>query len=369
MAPGWGAESPILLPTADGASELALTDLNGDGRLDVVIAGHSSLQVLFNEDERRFEVASFPSHGEAFGLAAADLDADGFPELAVPYDFEGTVGVFAGTSRGPRFLGKWPTGVGPVSVQLRDLDGDGRLDLVVGNGSDNVVTIARSLGDGGFEARAVDGFAQPSDPAIADFDGDGAVDLVGQVHGGLAFRRGDGRGGFAAAERLALRGGLGAMTAIDLDHQGPIDLAVTSWGEGPMVLVLHDALGRRWRELSVGVEPTDVEAADLDADGHHDLVVADHRGERLHVLFNDGQGEFERRLALPTGDQAHRVAVGDLDGDGALDVVSVDLNRAQVFYGVRTGTRAANTCAPRGSACEPGLSCCAGAPCFSGACL
>ncbi|MFO0600559.1 MAG: VCBS repeat-containing protein [Myxococcaceae bacterium] len=368
IAPSWRAESPVLLPTADGASELALIDLNRDGRLDVVVAGRSSLQVLLNSGERGFELTSVPARGEPFGLAAGDLDADGWPDLAVAYDFESHVGVFRGDARGPRFQGKWPTGTGPVSVRLRDVDGDGRLDLLVGNGSDNVVTVAGALANGSFDAHPVDGFSQPSSVALADFDGDGSEDLAAQVYGGLAFRRGDGHGAFAAPERVTIRAGLGAMTPIDLDHEGPLDLAVTSWGEGPMVLVLHDSTGRRWRELKVGVEPSDVEAADVDGDGNTDLVIADHRGERVHVLFNDGHAGFERRLELPTGDQAHRVAVGDLDGDGALDVVSVDLNRAQVFYGVRAGTRAATTCAPRGSACEPGLTCCAGSPCTGGSC-
>lgn len=362
----WSAAPGVFLHTTDGARDVAMADVNRDGLLDVVIPGGASLQVLLNLGGRRFETATYPIAGEPFGIAVADLDADGWPEIAVAHDFENSVAVFAGDPRGPRPLGKWPTGSGPLSVTMRDADGDTRLDLVVGNGSDRVVTTLRTLADGGFAPTTLDGFSQPASPVVADFDGDGVVDLAGQAFGGLAFRRGDGQGGFAAAERLALRKGLGAMASLDLDHDGPLDLVAVSWGEGPMWLVFHDALGRHARELQVGVEPSDLEPADLDGDGNTDLVVADHRGQRVHVLFNDGRGTFVRRLELPTGDEASGVAVGDLDGDGALDVVSVDLNRAQVFYGERGGTRAATTCSPRGSGCEQGLSCCSGVECSGG---
>ncbi len=362
----WGADPGVFLRTTDGARDVALADVNRDGLLDVVITGRGSLQVLLNLGERRFETATYPIAGEPFGIAVADLDADGWPEVAVAHDFENAVAVFAGDPRGPRPLGKWLTGAGPLSVAMRDVDGDSLLDLVVGNGSDDVVTTLGRRTDGGFAAKTIDGFSQPASPVVADFDGDGVVDLAGQTLGGIAFRRGDGQGGFAAGERLALRSGLGAMVSLDLDHEGPLDLVAASWGQGPLWLVFHDGLGRHVREVQVGVEPSDLEPADLDGDGDTDLVVSDHRGQRVHALFNNGHGGFDQRLELPTGDEASAVAVGDLDGDGALDVVSVDLNRAQVFFGVRGGTRAARTCAPRGSACEMGLACCSGVTCVNG---
>ncbi len=126
---------------------------------------------------------------------------------------------------------------------------------------------------------------------------------------------------------LAVGEGPSAVAAADLDNDGHQDLVVVNElsqdlslfrgdGQGGMV-----SLGR----VQAGENPTDVALADLDADGAFDMVVANHETRYLTILVGDGKGAFRPApnspLTIEVSPHPHVVKASDLDGDGHLDLV------------------------------------------------
>lgn len=170
--------------------------------------------------------------------------------------------------------------------------------------------------------------------ASADLDGDGDVDVVTTGEDGTDLHRNDGRGNFwltAATVNAASGFALG-----DLDEDGFPDLVSNSIIFCCVQVQLNKGDGTFGRRTSYNVEgqPT---LADLDADGHLDVLVAGSDG--VVALFGDGTGALTRGPAISRLDYAFVPAsVADLDGDGDLDlVVSEDTDAVRVFRGDGAG--------------------------------
>ncbi|CAN5373947.1 hypothetical protein BH23GEM4_BH23GEM4_09160 [soil metagenome] len=166
--------------------------------------------------------------------------------------------------------------------------------------------------------------------AVGDFDNDGHQDLVAAGEPQLTIFRGDGRGGLVPAGRVAGGQQPDAFAIADLDDDGDLDIAVANHETHHLTILL--GVGRGGFEpasnspLSIGVRPHPhvVRAVDIDADGHIDLIVDHREGEGLLILRGLGGGGFESpgTLVEAGGDPYRGMAVGDIDGDGRLDMVT-----------------------------------------------
>jgi hypothetical protein len=324
---GDGSLGPVAYHQAAGPL-LAAADLDGDGKADVIAARGDGVAVSLGNGDgtlrapRAFEVSG--NGGFTGRVTAGDFNRDGFADVAVTCDTTAVpyVEVFLGDGHGGlRKL--WSDGLGDGSarddIAANDLDGDGILDLV--DAQSHVVLLGN--GDGTFRRVESGLLVYGNGQVLGDFDGDGKIDVVLYPRRGpsLTFVPGKGDGSFASDRKAtsAIPGGsTGAVVAADLDGDGKLDLASST--ETSFLVLFNKGNGTFAPGPPLGGVPAvkAVAAADLDGDGRIDLVAA-HAGENVStVLLNAGGGAFRPAARLPS---SGRLRVADLDGDGIPDLL------------------------------------------------
>jgi hypothetical protein len=319
------------LPLASGSFG-AFADFNGDGVLDLAVFGfdascecyRGSISVLLNAGDRSFTPAgTYRTHAGNRSLLAADLNGDHRPDL-VAFNGDsndlGSVSVLLNDGRG---------GFGEavdylethlrVTLLARDLDGDQDLDLLVHHGK---VTVLFNDGKGTFARRM--SYVAGRLLGLIDLDGDGDLDLLFQWGWDLWVGLNGGSGEFAASRIHDLPGGSGGdVLSADFNGDGRPDLAAQRSSGVSGIAVL---LGREDGELDIQWQPTPVgyqyfAAADLNGNGKVDLAAGGWENG-VAVFAGRGDGSFEPEYFTGGSRAVGRLAVGDVDGDGDIDLVS-----------------------------------------------
>jgi hypothetical protein len=228
-----------------------------------------------------------------------------------------------------------------ASIALGDLDGDGDLDLVFGNGRHfrELDWVYSNDGNGVFYGKRALG-TEPDGTygvALGDVDGDGALDAVvaNDIGSRSVVYRNDGKGNFSL---LAALGSYPAVLAHerraivlgDLDKDGDLDAIAV--GVSQDHLYLNEDSGRRWverplgsREPGAALRSTGVALGDIDGDSDLDVVLPGRYESRSLIYLNDGKAAFaEVREFGSAEDDTTGVALGDLNRDGSPDIVAVN---------------------------------------------
>ncbi len=353
------------------ANSVALADLNGDGNLDIVVAAaDTGICVLLGNGDGTFQTPvvypTIDTYPASLALAIEDVNGDGRPDLVVSAynggSSNGVVNVLLGNGDGtfqPPAVSTSGGGGGSSSIVIKDLNGDGRPDLILADGCyspdcagpDGGVSVLIGHGDGTFETPVTydAGGSGALSIALADVNGDGHPDLVvtnlctiagGTCAGpgGMSVLIGNGDGTFQAAVSYSSGGYLTAPVAIcDVNGDGHADVIVgngcqdSSCNGGSVSVLLGNGDGTFQPPASYssgGYGSYSLGLADLNGDGHPDVVVAvnvtesyDSHGE-VSVLGNNGNGTFQAPVIYKSGGYtATSVAIGDVSGDGRPDVV------------------------------------------------
>jgi hypothetical protein len=231
-----------------------------------------------------------------------------------------------------------PAGPAPASAAVADLNGDGKLDAVVGNGGYwNDVRILLGDGAGGFRPHGspVGVGAYPRALAIADFDGDRDADVAVATLGAKLVKilLGDGSGGVAATGGSVAAGGEPVgLVHTDLNRDGNEDLVVPVWQNGyRLTILLGDGAGGFAQPSAAepslgdgsGNNPRiSVVAADLTGDGKPDLAGTNSALNQIWLWRGNGSGGFASRKTIHTGRNPGPLAVGDFNGDGRSDLLA-----------------------------------------------
>ncbi len=353
---------------------LALGDLDGDGDLDLV-AGNAGINstVWKNDGQGTFTLSVWnlplvdflePAHPAT--LALGDLDGDGDLDLVLPFlcssaflftcSGADATALYLNDGSGAFGLARTFSGY-TGAVALGDLDGDGDLDLVEGRADGNPLNHYGTpnavgglpnrvwLGDGQGDFRAVmpvlDDIPNPLAVAAAPLDAAPGPELVICAHGACAIHAGDARGRYGAPlQTLSFTGGSGdfmAVTTGDLNGDGAADILVADDGahlflsDGAASGPVFSAAGT----LDAGTGITAAVLGDLDGDGDLDLVTgADTTGaDFIRVWRNDGSGGFTATaLQAGRGAPVATLRLGDLDGDGDPDLVATFQSDLSVVF-------------------------------------
>lgn len=298
-----------------GTAPLAIAsgDFNDDGKPDLAVAnsGNGSadsggISILLGNGDGTFQPATNVNAGKNPGsVVAADLNGDGRVDLVVTNgDSSGQVGVLLGNGDGTfQPVVDYGAGNGLKAIALGDFNGDLRPDVVVANAFDSTVSILLGDGDGSFQTHVdYKTGGVPGSIVVADFDGDGKVDLaVACSFGGsnVAVLMGNGDGTFQASVPYDTGSAF-----------GPVDVTVGDFnGDGKTDLIV-DFL------VSVGIDPPRV-------------------NRRLDLLAGNGDGTFQLFKGVVASVGSGVLSAADFDGDGKLDVA---LNGLVFFPGNGDGT-------------------------------
>ena len=341
-------------------ASLEAADLDGDGDLDVVSAnqGADSVTIFFQDKSHKFPTAPsvtligiplLARMTQPVSVVAADLDKDGDTDLATASHASNNLTIAKQNSPGSFTVQGFSLGgiTGPTCVVAADLNGDRRIDLACScDGSNNVAIYVQSM-LGSFPTNptlllsSVNTLA-PSGLDAGDFDGDGDVDLVASLRGKnqIAIWLQAGGGSFPTAPSQLIGGagltdGPAAVRLFDVDRDGRLDVVNANQAGNCVTVFLQATAG------GVGVFPTftlassagpiaprHVAVGDVNGDGGIDIVAPSANDSLATFLRDPAAGTFNSEPLVVHGaggivGPVH-VVLDDLDADGQIDLASAN---------------------------------------------
>ncbi len=369
--PAGGPFAAIPPEQAPFTHSVAVADLTGDGKQDIITANYSAgtVSVLLGNGDGTFQPAATYSCGpstEPDFVAVADLTGDGRPDIITANSNGSSVSVLMGNGDGtfqPAYVYPvyWPT-----SIAVADINGDGKPDIIATSPYRNSVSVLLGNGDGTFKPATALGLPKgtyPSSVAVADLTGDGRPDIItanGSLYSYFRGRNGgssvsvllgNGDGTFQPARTVTLPAGIVpfAVAVTDLTANGIPDIITANFGvnkgstgNGTVDVLLGNGDGTFKPPVSfpVGPKPYSVAVADLTGDGIPDIITAnDDENGSVSVLLGNGKGTFKPATSFPVGPSPDSVAVADLTGDGIPDIITSNENGSvSVLLGNGNGT-------------------------------
>ena len=334
------------------ATSVAVMDLDGNGRMDVVTAFDRSYSSGAPDDGFVSTRLGQGTSGLSFGapirsygghnpgpMAAVDLDNDGHADLVLCNASSSTLTLLYGTATAGAFSA-------PVTLQLNgryayavavaDFNGDGKPDIAVAaSGGSSVLLFLQNAGGGfsGVTPSSITVNGTPYSIATAVLESGGHQDLaVGLGTGQLAILKGNGDGTFQTETDYACGTTPAAIKIADLDGANGPDIAVADYTASSSVIVfLNNGSG----VFAAGVAyatgdsyAADLAIGDLNNDGIPDIAVANSGAAgdpgSLAVMINNGSGAFGGATLYHGLQGPLSVAIADIDGDGLNDLVSAD---------------------------------------------
>lgn len=249
---------------------------------------------------------------------------------------------------------------GSHNVEIYDMDGDGKPDLIIPDYFNNQLTVTRNTSTAGslsFAPKVTFPWAaggQPNEVSIGDFDGDGKPDVALGGNGGGTFvsvyRNTSTPGNISFATRQDFTASTGQGNGnkiIDIDGDGKPDLLSVHWSGNCLWVLRNTSTGSGNISFAAGVsfgttsQPHKIDVGDLDGDGKPDVVITAFTSNTMSIFRNTsspGTISFAARQDFAPGLVPYFVHIGDLDGDGKADIAVVNRDVATLAVYRNTST-------------------------------
>jgi gliding motility-associated-like protein len=386
---------------------LALSDLDGDGKPDLVEGSYRSLNLVVQRNTSTSGNISFAPYVDLSGfsngtylskLVVSDIDGDGKPDISTANNLDRSISYYRNTSVSGTlsFVANIDNAAanGPWAITSADIDGDGRIDLIVANDSSNTVSVFRNI----ILPPTITTFS-PASGAIGSsvtitgtnfnttaannlvFFGDTkatvtaatATSLTVTVPAGATYKyisttnlgttltgysakpfivsfTSTGILGFSAGVNLPAGVSPYDVVSTDIDGDGKTDLVTTNYGTNT-ISVFRNTSTTGTASFAAKIDlvqnagsPTHIAFGDFDADGKSDMAVGTASVTNIVSIFKNnstpGTISFGARtdISLNTGYSAEGVSIGDVDMDGKPDLVTAGLNGMSILRNITSGT-------------------------------
>ena len=344
-------------------------DFNADGKPDLAGAGANAVSVMLGNGDGTFRPKTdFPLGMQTQAVAAGDFNSDGRVDLMVTLDtpqFSLALlsGTGTGTFNGPTFFPN-TSGFDSPAIAATDLNGDGKLDLVVMHSiacftapcrASRSVTVLLGNGNGTFQTPSeIDVATGPMAMAVVDLNRDGIKDVaIGGGNTELSILIGVGNGTFTRQPVMTLVPGGDLFSACndigvgDLNRDGIQDLVVPLGNGNGNAILIGNGNGTFQVRSRIQVDetfaPLHVAVADYNRDGLLDIArtMGDGTNGLLQILRGNGDGTFQapnRYLVPPPSRGGIMILAGDWNGDAKPDIAFVEGGAGTPLIDVLTNT-------------------------------
>ncbi|QKG54402.1 T9SS type A sorting domain-containing protein [Hymenobacter sp. BRD67] len=326
-------------------SNVAVGDLNGDGNLDIVTTSRG-IQVLFGQANGKFDAPRTYDATLGGRIALGDVNGDGRLDIVTcQYGSMagGMVSILLGQG-GDNFSSTTSYLIGalnhPVWIALGDVNGDGHLDIVTANYENDTVSVLAGQAGGGFATASyyvgVSG-GKPYCVALGDMNGDGLLDIVttNELANTVSVLLASGGSGFAPAKIYPTGaasnpyGNAQQLALGDVNKDGRLDIVINN--SYNVSVLIGEANGNLapFIPYSIGNHSNTsyaVQLGDMNGDGYLDIVTSS--DTNVDILLGQAGGGFAAVQNFSRGnflsDDCETLALGDLNGDGQLDIVTAN---------------------------------------------
>lgn len=268
---------------------------------------------------------------QCYGALGMDLNNDRKTDLAVVNEVSKDFRIFLnnGTNFDTMFsIYPLPAGNYPSPSEAADFNLDGKVDIVIGNAGNNILSLFIAQGNAVFNSEIpYTASNNVRGVAVGDIDGDGDDDVVTANRGGsnISIFKNNGNGSFAGAVNVNTPGN--AETAVmltDANNDGILDAFIGCYSSREIVLMIGDGEGNftfSSRSDLIG-SPWAIAVGDINGDGNADVAAALSSYNRMGVIFGNSAGGLGSVATYISGSFPLAQDIGDLDGDNDLDLIT-----------------------------------------------